>query len=511
MAATSASAPILIVGAGPVGLVLAIDLMRRGVPVRIIDSLAAPTTESRAIVIHARTLDQLEAVGVVEGLIAAGVKTSGVQLHADGKRIARVPLDTVASRHPFTLTTAQTETERVLAERLGQLGGKVERGVTLIGLEQDEAAVRASVRHGDNGEERITTPWLIGTDGAHSGVRQATGQKLEGTFQGESFLMGDVDADFDYDRGSFHIFLSPSQPAALLFPMAGRRARLFADIPEGTDVDRKPSAEWLREALAARGAHLKIEAPHWVTRFQIHHGQVLRYRIGRVFLAGDAAHVHSPAGGQGMNTGMQDALNLSWKLALAYRGRASDVLLDSYHDERHPVAAHAITFTDKLTKVGTLGSGLLREMRNQAMKYALMLPVSQHAIANEIEEQNVNYRASPIVAGTDGHAQGGDFLRDVPELAVTGVLQSADVAEAVRHVGIVVPKPDGALPSFDLPAGIEVVTGDDVTREVGKQVGLTRTGGFVAVRPDGYIGLIATATEADAARRYWRRIEAAGA
>jgi 2-polyprenyl-6-methoxyphenol hydroxylase-like FAD-dependent oxidoreductase len=507
MAATSASAPVLVVGAGPVGLVLAIDLMRRGVPVRIIDSLAAPTTESRAIAIHARTLDQLEAIGVVEKLIAAGVKTSGVQLHAQGKTLARVPLDTVESRHPFSLTTAQTETERVLTERLADLGGKVERSVTLVGLEQDEAAVRACVRHGDNGEERITTPWLVGTDGAHSGVRQATGQKLEGSFQGESFLMGDVEADFDYDRGSFHVFLSPNEPVALLFPMTGRRARALAEIHEGKDVDRKPSQEWLGETLAARGVRLKIETPHWLTRFQIHHGLVPRYRVGRVFLAGDAAHVHSPAGGQGMNTGMQDALNLSWKLALAYRGRASDLLLDSYHDERHPVAAHVITVTDKLTKVGTVNSDLLREMRNQAMKFALMLPISQHALANEIEEQNVNYRASPIVAGTNGHAQGGDFLRYFPELA-TGILQSSDVAEGVRHVGIVVPKPDGALPSFDLPDGIQVVTGRDVALDVGKQVGLARTGGLIAMRPDGYIGLIATATEADAARRYWRRIEA---
>ncbi len=477
MAAIDASAPILVVGAGPVGLVLAVDLARRGVPVRLIDTLPAPTAESRAIVIHARTLDQLEALGVLEKLVATGIRATGVEFHADGKPLARIPLDTVDSRHPFSMTTAQTETERVLAERLVELGGKVERGTTFIGMDQDGDGVRATVRSADGGEEVIATPWLVGTDGAHSGVRQATGQRLGGGLKGESFLMGDVDAHFDYDRASFHIFFSPGEATGLLFPMIGDRARVFAQIPDGVDVDRKPSVEWLREALAARDMRVEVGTPHWLARFAIDHGQVPHYRVGRVLLAGDAAHVHSPAGGQGMNTGMQDALNLSWKLALAMRNQASEALLDSYHDERHPIAAHVIAFTTNLAKVGTLGSGFLREVRNQAMRFALKVPAAQHAMANEVEEQNVNYRASPIVVGTDGHAQGGDFLRDVAGLAVTGALQSADVAGSARHVGIVVPRPDGTLPAFDLPEGVKVITAGDVARQLGKRLGLAGTGG----------------------------------
>ena len=407
MAAIDASAPILVVGAGPVGLVLAVDLARRGVPVRIIDTLPAPTRESRAIVIHARTLDQLETLGVLEKLLATGIKATGVEFHADGQRLAHIPLDTVDSRHPFSLTTAQTETERVLTERFSELGGKVERGATFIGMDQDGDRVRATVRRAEGGEEVIATPWIVGTDGAHSGVRQATGQRLEGIFKGESFLMGDVDAHFEYDRASFHIFFSPGEATGLLFPMVGGRARVFAQIPDGVDVDRKPSLDWLREALAARDMSVEIGTPHWLARFAIHHAQVPRYRVGRALLAGDAAHVHSPAGGQGMNTGMQDALNLSWKLALAMRGQASETLLESYHDERHPIAAHVIAFTTNLSKVGTLGSGFLRDLRNHAMRFALKVPAAQHAMANEVEEQNVNYCASPTVVGTRRARAGG--------------------------------------------------------------------------------------------------------
>jgi FAD binding domain len=231
--------------------------------------------------------------------------------------------------------------------------------------------------------------------------------------------------------------------------------------------------------------------------------------VGRVFLAGDAAHVHSPAGGEGMNTGMQDALNLSWKLALASRGHAGASLLDSYHDERHPIAAHVISFTTSLTKVGTLGTWVFRELRNSAMKMALRMSAPQHALANEIEEQNVAYRSSPIVMGGDGEVRSGDFLRDVRELVVTSALQSNEVAKSIQHVGVIVPGPDGALSGFERPDVAKIVTKGDVQRQIADRFGLGRTGGMVLVRPDGYIGLIAKGDEVDRARSYFERVAGA--
>lgn len=501
------SSPILVVGAGPVGLVLATDLARRGVPVRIIDELPQPTTESRAIVIHARSLEQLEVLGVAEPLLASGIRTTGVEFHADGKRLAHVPLDTVDSRYPFSLTIAQTETERILTERLAELGVRVERGLTFVGLEQDDATVRATIRRADGTTETIVAPWLAGTEGAHGDVRHATGQTLEGGFKGERFLMGDVDADFAYDRGSFHIFFSAKGGTGLLFPMAGRRVRAFAQLAEGVDVDRAPSVEWMKEALAARGIELAIGAPRWLTQFEIHHAQVPRYRVGRVFLAGDSAHVHSPAGGQGMNTGMQDALNLSWKLALAWRGRAKEALLDSYHAERHPVAAHVIAFTTKLTTAGTVHRSALRHLRNAALQTAFSLTPAQHAVANEIEELRVDYRESPVVVEGRAAVKAGDFVPGAAAALVAAALRSRVVAEASAHLGLVLPGPDGVPAQDDLPAGVVPVALGDAAPDLRERSGLGRAGGVLLVRPDGYVGAVAPGRDVDdAVTRYLARI-----
>jgi len=498
---------VLVVGAGPVGLALAVDLARRDVPLRIIDRSPAPTDESRAIVIHARTLDQLEPLGVCEPLIGAGLVTQRVTFHADGKELARVPFDRVDSRYPFSLTTAQTETERVLTARLRELGVEIERGVTLVGFEQTEREVRASVRLADKRADHILCDWLVGADGSHSSVRGAMGQQLVGSFKGEDLLLGDVEADFDYDPASFHLFFSPGETTALLFPMVGARARVFAQIPEGVDRDREPSLAWLREALAERQVDVRIRDARWLARFEIHHAQVARYRSGRAFLAGDAAHIHSPAGGQGMNTGIQDALNLSWKLALAARGKASEALLESYHDERFPVAAHVISFTNALTKLGTLDSWLLRKLRNHAMRAALKLAGPQHALANQVEEQNVRYRTSPVVhEGGMFAVRAGDYLRDDDRRSVCTALRAEVAARRVSHVALLVPGPDLDLPSIELPDTVNVVGTEPLGRELAARTGLSRTGGFVLLRPDGYIGLVALGEQVNAARRYFERI-----
>jgi 2-polyprenyl-6-methoxyphenol hydroxylase-like FAD-dependent oxidoreductase len=502
-----ASSPILVVGAGPVGLTLAVDLARRGVPVRIVDRLSQPTDESRAITLNARSLDQLAPLGVTERLIATGTKSTAVEFHTNHQRLARIPLDTIDSLHPFSLTTPQTETERVLTERLDELGVEVERGIELLGLSQDERGVVMTVEDGSRTRRTIAAPWVVGTDGSGSSVRHATGQRLEGNFKGENFLLGDVEADYDYERSSFHIFFTPGNGTALLFPMRGRRARVFAQLRDATERAREPSLEWLREAVSARSMKIAIERGHWLTRFEIHHALVPRYRVGRVFLAGDAAHIHSPAGGQGMNTGIQDALNLGWKLALASRGDANALLLDSYHQERRPAAEHVIEFSTRLTTVGALSASWLCRLRNRAMKATLSLPEAQRAMANELEQQHIRCRESPLVDGSNAMLSAGDFLRDVPELGVTPVLESPESARAAEHIALLVSNEDGVLPALPRHPPVRII---EVRESALRQrLGFVHGGGVLLVRPDGYLGLVARSAQPELVEAYFARLAAA--
>ncbi len=510
---------VLIVGAGPVGLIAAIELARRDVRVRIIDLLPEPTTESRAIIVHARSLEMLDRIGIREELDATGVHAQGMEFHADGRSLAQLAFDTVDSPHPYSLITAQTETERVLGAHLERLGVTVERGVQLVSLEQDDAGVRARVRGADGAEGEVAAGWLVGTDGGHSTVRDGVGDHLQGSFEGERFLMGDVEARHDLDRDLMHTFFSKAEPPLLVFPMLGERLRIIAQIPHGEPAG-DATLPRLQEACDARGGGVELTSSHWLTTFEIHHAQVGAYRHGRVFLGGDAAHIHSPAGGQGMNTGMQDAFNLGWKLARAVRGEASEALLDSYHDERHPVAARVITQTTRLTDVGTLRMPIARAIRNAGIHIGAGLSPVAHRLADSVEETDVAYRDSPVVSGargTHGGPHPGDAAPDVPGL---GSSLAAALGAGTGHTALYIAGADG-VPETLVRVGADrhVLVGDlgrggvefdthipDPGRLTAARYGLGDRGGLVLVRPDGYIGLRAELDDAEAVRDYLEAI-----
>src|SRR5277367_4884994 len=426
---------VLVVGAGPVGLVAGCELARRGIRVRVIDTLAQPTEQSRAIAVHARSLDMFDRMGIVDELVSTGIKATAMQMYAGHRKLFRVPFGDVDSAFPFTLTTAQTETERVLGDHLHSLGVTVERGVELVALSQDDHGVHLTLRHEDGSTERGGTSWVIGADGGHSTLRRLVGTKLAGSFVGERFLLGDVDAEHRLDLDSMHTFFSPDGPVVVL-PMQDGRMRFLAEVRDvpGTPMNLNPSQEELQAVIDKRIGGIRLLRSHWLTSFEIHHARVPAYRWGRVFLAGDAAHIHSPAGGQGMNTGMQDAFNLAWKLAAVLRGDAGDTLLDSYEAERLPVAQSVISFTNLLTKVGTL-SGMPRRIRDAVVQMLSHVPAVRRALADLSEEVNIAYRNSPIAVGRRPRSAKVAAGEHVPHVADAAVQKQLGAVCAVQNTG----------------------------------------------------------------------------
>jgi 2-polyprenyl-6-methoxyphenol hydroxylase-like FAD-dependent oxidoreductase len=512
---------VLVVGGGPVGLVAGAELARRGVRVRVIDKLAQPTDQSRAIALHARSLDMFDRMGIVDELVSTGVRATAMQLYAGHNKLFRVPLGDVDSAFPFTLNTPQTETERVLGEHLESLGVTVDRGVELVALSQDSQAVHLTLRREDGSTEPVSASWVIGADGGHSTVRKMVGAKLAGSFVGEGFLLGDVDCEHSLDMDSMHTFLSPDGPVVVL-PMRDGRMRFLAQVHEtpGTPSDMQghmnPTQDELQAIIDRRIGGIRLVHSHWLTYFEIHHARVSAYRWGRVLLAGDAAHIHSPAAGQGMNTGMQDAFNLAWKLAAVVNGEAGDALLDSYQAERLPVADQVITYTDRLTKAGTL-SGAPRRIRDVVIRMLSHVPAARRVMADNVEEVNVNYRNSPIAVGSRIRRAKVAAGEHVPHLADPELQKQLRAAcENTGHVivtvavGKVAPAAGGPGQTQVLVTACETapaapVAGYDAVIAdpkdfVAQRFGLNN-GGRVVIRPDGYIGAIAalddTTTVAD--------------
>jgi 2-polyprenyl-6-methoxyphenol hydroxylase-like FAD-dependent oxidoreductase len=516
---TNQNPDVIVVGAGPVGLAAGCELARHGARVRVIDKLAQPTDQSRAIAVHARSLDMFDRMGIVDELLSTGIKAIAMQMYAGGRKLFRVPLGEVDSAFPFTLTTTQTETERVLDEHLQSLGVTVERGVELVALSQDDEGVHLTLQRGGS-TERATASWVIGADGAHSSVRKLVGTKLAGSFVGERFLLGDVDAEHNLDRDSMHTFFSPDGPVIVL-PMRDGRMRFLAEVHDapGTPLNMNPTQDELQAILDRRIGGIRVLQSHWLTNFEIRHARVRAYRWGRVFLAGDAAHIHSPAGGQGMNTGMQDVFNLAWKLAAVINGDGGDTLLDSYEAERAPVADSVITFTNRLTKAGTL-SGAPRRIRDVVIKTLSRVPAARRVMAETAEEVNVAYKDSPIAVGRrPKHAKvgAGQHVPHATDEAVQKQLRAACGPQTFNHVvmtvaaGQVAPAAGGPgqvqvlVSTNDAPvAGYNAVVADP-KGVVAQRFGL-KNGGRVVIRPDGYLGAIAALDDTTTIVDYFAKI-----
>lgn len=392
-------ADVLIVGAGPTGLTMATELALHGLRSRIIDKAPQQSQTSKALGVQARTLELFERLGIVDAALSQGRRIHGINVYSQRQRIVHLNFDQIASRFNYVLVLPQSVTERLLAERLASLGVTVERNVELTAFHQQANEVEATLRRlGDGGEERVGARWLIGCDGAHSAVRQFLAIPFQGHAFEESFSLADVRLDGNLPDDEISIFLSSGDIVAL-FPMPGeRRFRVVIERHQGPPVQGEPVLAEFQQALDDHSTTAaRLSDPLWMSHFRISQRQVERYRSGRVFLAGDAAHIHSPVGGQGMNTGIQDAANLAWKLALVQAGRSDEKLLDTYDAERRPVGRRLLQATGAMSQVIMLRHPVADKLRDWTASLMTSLDLVQDKIRSSLSELSINYRSSPIV------------------------------------------------------------------------------------------------------------------
>ncbi len=493
--------PILVVGAGPVGLTLAGVLRRDDIPVRIVDRLAEPSRLSKAVAVHARTLELLAADGLADRFLAKSVHAAGARLLAEGKTLAEIDFEHVDSPYRFAACLPQDVSESLLYGHLAERGGSVERGVELVALSQDDDGVTATLRDVAGRETEGRYSYVVGCDGGHSTVRSLLGARLEGSFDGATFLLVDCDAGHALDRELLYLVLHRDGLLAL-FPLQGERVRLVIQLagrsgagPEPTLADaQRLSDERTDRALTLRNAR-------WVSSFEIHEAQVPRYRFGRAFLAGDAAHVHSPAGGQGMNTGMQDAYNLAWKLRLAWTGAAAPGLLDSYHAERHPVGAQVIRNAGRLTRALAHGGAVAQHARELAVSTLVGHTPLRERLAVQLSETTIAYHGSPIVSGLPRRTEDYGPLRP-GDVAPIPVALAGAIDPAVHTVLLF--GPGGAATVAALRANfgphVEVVRVDDPDGSIGARYGAGE-GLLAVVRPDGYLAYLGEPDDVTQAER----------
>ena len=529
----------LIVGAGPTGLTLAAGLSRFDVQFRVIDRAVDRAHESRALAVQARSLEILQSLGLGEELVRRGNVSARLFIHLDIRRAALVRLGDFGrtdTRFPFILFVSQAETEAVLGDYLASIGVVIERGVELLDHVPEPDCVRCLLRSRDGKEEVLRVRYLAGCDGAHSTIRKRAGIPFEGAAYLQDFMLGDVEVDGPLERDALHSF-ALRRGVAVFFPLGrpttwrviaasgGGSGRRFGgghertappDAEVSTDTDELSLEELQKVVDDATGGGLVLRDPAWLSHFRLHHRQAKHYRAGRTFLAGDAAHIHSPVGGQGMNTGIQDAWNLAWKLALVVQGKAIDALLDSYEAERWPVGHRLLRYTDRaftlFTRAISGGRPAAWFRRLVAARVVPRIFASRRLRAygfHLVSQLGIRYRNSPAVAEGEPRLQvgprAGDRLPDAKiqhdgrqtylqqELAgpslhlllcgtIDGWDQSKTAAITARHSGVVVIH---YLTARSFPGAL-VDTGGEVLSRLG--VGGTQDSAQYLVRPDGHVG-----------------------
>jgi 2-polyprenyl-6-methoxyphenol hydroxylase-like FAD-dependent oxidoreductase len=498
---------VLIVGAGPTGLVLALWLTKQGVPVRIIDETAEPGTTSRALAVHARTLELYEQLDLAEPIVQKGYTVPGARLWLGGREAARVPFEEIVSDltpYGFLHIFPQDEHERLLIERLLDLGVQVERSTELLGYTEEGDHISARLRRPDGAESAVTAAYIAGCDGARSKVREIMGTGFPGGTYPQIFYVADVvgeglafnsDLNVDFDESDF----------LAIFPLADEgRVRLIGAVKpaQGKEVDKLTFDD-----ISDRASHnlkLKVDKVNWFSVYHVHHRVTDRFRKGRAFVLGDAAHIHTPVGGQGMNTGIGDAINLAWKLEAVLKARAQDALLDTYEAERRAFALRLVQTTDRFFNVAAAEGNLAEIIRTRVAPIVLPQMVRFEAardyIFRTISQITLNYRGKGLDEGHAGPVHGGDRLPWVK-------MGESDNYKALKRIGWqihVYGKAEDYVKRWAegrrIPLQVYAWTEDM------RHAGL-RENALYLIRPDTYVGLAVPAPSVDGVEHYLAKVQ----
>lgn len=403
---------VLIVGAGPVGLFCANELIRHGLTCRIIDKKAHISDKSKALGLHIRTLDVMEDCGFIDEVLKQGHPVLGACVKLNGKPLAEVTFNEVNSDRHYLIDLPQDKTEAILNESLKTKGCEVEWESELTHLNQSPTEITATVKKPNNKVELLNATWLIACDGAHSTVRHQMNAEFKGSAYQQTWWLADLLVDWQVPDNLMAIYITNKGPLAC-FPMGDRRYRIVMTAPQNSTAE--PSLSDITQEFHQRSSdNANLSDPIWITPFTIHHRQIQEYRYDRVFFAGDAAHIHSPMGGQGLNTGIQDIYNLVWKLALVSKAQAKSDLLDSYQAERYPIGHEVLKKTDAMTRMILLTNPFACWLRNTFMKVLMSFNSIKNAMATDLAELDISYAKSPIVfqSGSVKQLKAGTYLSD---------------------------------------------------------------------------------------------------
>jgi len=509
---------VLVVGAGPTGLMLANQLGRRGLRPMIIDRHAGPSVQTRALGVQARTLEIYSHLGIVEQALELGKRATGANLWAQGRPAARIPLGDIGrdlSPYPFLLILGQDDNERLLGEALRQWGIAVQWDTELVGLAQEADRVKATLKQPDGTSREVTAAWVAGCDGARSAVRELSGIAFQGAPYEHVFFVADTQMTGPMVPDELNVYLW-RKGFHLFFPMRGTdHWRVVGIVPpalRGRDdlafEDVFPSIR--KEA----GTGLSFQECSWFSTYRIQHRRAERFRDRRCFLLGDAAHIHSPVGAQGMNTGLQDAYNLGWKLALVLSGGAGEAVLDTYEDERMPVAQRLLATTDRAFSLvvsdNTLAGFFRTRIVARIMALAMRLDRIRKFVFRTISQIGIRYRSSPLSETLPGLPDAAPRAGDrFPWLRVK--LSADGPAEDLfrklddtRFNLIVVAQPatPGGLPGLGDLLRTHAIPNDPANDRELERANIPRPS-FYLLRPDCHVGLSGIRLEDEAVSRYF--------
>jgi 2-polyprenyl-6-methoxyphenol hydroxylase-like FAD-dependent oxidoreductase len=499
---------VLIVGAGPTGLVLALWLRRLGVQVRIVDQVGEPGTTSRALAVQARTLEFYRQIGLADTVIARGREVSAANMWVAGRHVARAVFGDMGagiSPYPYAFIFPQDEHEKLLIERLSNGGVSIDRRTEFIGFEEQGDRVVARLERADGRSETCEAAFVAGCDGAHSRVRETLAIGFAGGTYEHMFYVADVEAGGPVMNGELHVALDRTDFLAV-FPLKDpHHARLVGTIRHEAEDPRRDHLAW--DDVSQRvieWMRIDVRSVNWFSTYHVHHRVADRFRSRRAFLLGDAAHIHSPVGGQGMNTGIGDAVNLAWKLAAVLRGRADDRMLDTYEPERIGFAQRLVATTDRAFTGVTSSTATARALRLQAVPLLLPLLVRFHAFRRlafrTISQTAIHYRGSMLSEGQAGGIHAGDRLPWVP-------LDHSSPHDADNFAPMTSLEWQGHVYGDSAPELRELCAERHLRlHEFKWQRGMGRVGlqrnALYLIRPDGYVGLAAPEASASALDGY---------